>query len=165
MHKFIEGNKKTLLFLIKFTLIFSVLHFLVWTIPTTFIQKWIALIQANAFNLPVEGNLMFIETQKILINPSCTGLVSISIIAAIIFSLSKPEIKQKIKIFLAASAIMFVLNLIRIYFVLWVGINYGVHLISIVHEISWMATALFIVMLWYYFTKKIAKVEEFNELL
>lgn len=165
MNKLIEENKKTVLFLIKFTLIFSVLHFLVWAVPTTLIQQWIALIQANAFNLPVNGNLMLIESQKILINPSCTGLISISIIAAIIFSLNKPEIKQKIQIFLAASAAMFVLNLLRIYFVLWVGINYGIRLISLVHEISWMTTAVFIVILWYFFTKKITKVKEFNELL
>ncbi len=158
-------DKKTVLFLVKFGLIFSVLHFLVWSLPLTFLENWIALLQANLFHLPLNENMIFLSEQRILINPSCTGLISISILAAIIFSLSRPEIKQKIKIFLAAAAIMFVLNLIRIYFVLWIGINFGENLIGIVHEISWMTTALFIIALWYYFTKKITKVKEFNELL
>jgi len=156
---------KTIMFLVKFTVIFSVLHYLVWTIPTEVLQNFIALFQSNLLGLNIQNNLLFLENQRVLINPSCTGLVSISIIAAIIFSLRKPEIKQKIQIFLVAGIIMFFLNLLRIYFVLWVGINFGQELIGIVHEISWMTTALFIIGLWYYFTKRITKIKEFNELL
>jgi exosortase/archaeosortase family protein len=158
-------ENKTLLFVIKFTVIFSVLHFLVWILPTQFLQNFIASLQGNLLNLPVKENLIFLGQQKILINPSCTGLISISILAAIIFSLRKPELKQKTKIFLLASIIMFFLNLARIYLVLWLGIKHGAELIGVMHEISWMSTALFIVWLWYYFTKKITKVKEFNELL
>ncbi|MBU2477190.1 archaeosortase/exosortase family protein [Candidatus Micrarchaeota archaeon] len=160
-----EEQKKTLMFLVKFGVIFSVLHFLVWTVPTEFLQKWIAGIQAGFFGLTIQNNLLFIEAQKILINPSCTGLISISILAAIIFSLRKPEIKQKIQIFIGASIVMFLLNLLRIYFVLWIGLEFGIQWIDLVHEISWMTTAVFIIGLWYYFTKKITKVKEFNELL
>jgi exosortase/archaeosortase family protein len=160
-----EEQKKTLMFLVKFGVIFSVLHFLVWKIPTGFLQEWIAGTEAGFFGLATENNLIFLEAQKILINPSCTGLISISILAAIIFSLRKPEIKQKIQIFVFASAIMFLLNLIRIYFVLWFGLEFGIQWIELMHEISWMTTAAFILGLWYYFTKKITKVKEFNELL
>jgi len=158
-------ENKTVIFLLKFGIIFSVLHFLVWTIPTGFLQNLIAVFQAGLFNLPVKDNLILLGEQKILINPSCTGLVSSSIIAAIIFSLSKPKIKEKIKIFLLAGTVMFLLNLLRIYFVLWFGLNFGAELVGLMHEISWMTTAIFIIGLWYYFTKKITKIEEFNELL
>ncbi|MFH1664433.1 MAG: archaeosortase/exosortase family protein [archaeon] len=161
--KIIEN--KTLMFLVKFTVIFSVLHFLVWTIPTEFLQNLIAGFEAGFFGLPVKENLILIGEQKILINPSCTGLVSSSIIAAIVFSLRKPEIKEKIKIFLLAGIVMFFLNLLRIYFVLWFGLSFGTEFIGLMHEISWMTTAAFIIVLWYYFTKKITKVKEFNELL
>lgn len=158
-------ENKTILFLVKFGVIFSVLHILVWAVPTSFLQNWIALLQANFFSLPLQNNLIELSQRQILINPSCTGLISISILAAIIFSLSKPEMKKKIQIFVLAAIIMFFLNLLRIYFVLWIGLNYGEDLIGLMHEISWMTTALFIIGLWYYFTKRITKVKEFNELL
>ncbi len=158
-------KNKTINFLVKFGVIFAVLHYLVWSIPTSFLQNWIALIQSNAFGLQLNENLLLLGKQKILINPSCTGLISISILAAIIFSLTKPELKKKLQIFLFASAIMFILNLLRIYFVLWAGINFGTEYIGVLHEISWMTTAILIIGLWYYFTKKITQVTEFNELL
>jgi len=158
-------EKKTLMFLVKFTVIFSALHFLVWIVPTGFLQNWIAALEAGLTGLQVQGNLISLGEHKIMINPSCTGLVSSSIIAAIIFSLRKPEIKKKIQIFLLAAIVMFFLNLIRIYFVLLAGMQFGGEWIGIMHEASWLMTAVFIVGLWYYFTKKITKVEEFNELL
>ncbi len=158
-------EKKTLMFLVKFGIIFSALHLLVWTVPTYFLQDWIASLQAGFTGLQVHGNLIFLGEHKILINPSCTGLISSSIIAAIIFSLRKPEIKKKIQIFLLAAIIMFFLNLIRIYIVLLAGMQFGGEWIGIMHEASWLMTAVFIVGLWYYFTKKITKIEEFNELL
>lgn len=158
-------ENKTMLFLVKFGVIFSVLHLLVWTVPTSFLQNWIAFLQAGFFNLPLTENTIFLNQKLILINPSCTGLISLSILAAIIFSLTKPELKKKIEIFVLAGIIMFFLNLLRIYFVLWAGMNFGEELIGVLHEISWMTTALFIIILWYYFTKKITKVKEFNELL
>ncbi len=164
MIKKIKENK-TIFFLIKFTVIFSALHYLVWSIPLNFLQNWIAFLQAGFFGLPLQENLVFLEEKQILINPSCTGLISISILAAIIFSLKKPEMKKKMQIFVLAGTIMFFLNLLRIYFVLWSGLNFGEELIGVLHEISWMTTAVFIIGLWYYFTKKITKVKEFNELL
>ncbi|PJA19480.1 MAG: hypothetical protein COX63_01510, partial [Candidatus Diapherotrites archaeon CG_4_10_14_0_2_um_filter_31_5] len=118
-------KNKTILFLIKFGVIFFVLHFLVWSIPVLFLQNWIAFLQAGFFELPLQDNLIYLNQKQILINPSCTGLISLSILAAIIFSLTKPEMKKKIQIFVLAGSIMFVLNLLRIYFVLWTGINFG----------------------------------------
>jgi len=142
-----------------------VLHLLVWSINIKFLEEWLAGTEAGLTGLQGKGNIIFLKEEKIEINPSCTGLISASILAAVIFSLRKPEIKKKIAIFLGGAAILFLLNIVRVYFVLLIGINYGAKTAEFAHEITWLSTAAFIVILWYYFTLRTTKSKEFHELL
>ncbi len=87
------------------------------------------------------------------------------ILASIVFSLRKPEFKKKLVLFSMGFAVLFLSNFLRIYLVLLAGINYGIGAADLVHTISWFTTSALIILLWYYLTKKIAKVEKFSELV
>ncbi|MEW6295481.1 MAG: exosortase/archaeosortase family protein [Candidatus Diapherotrites archaeon] len=138
---------------------------LVWTVDLKFLEDWLAGTEAGFTGLQSKGNIIFLKEEKIEINPSCTGLISASILAAVIFSLRKPEIKKKILIFLGGTIILFLLNIARVYFVLLIGISYGAQTAEFAHQLTWLSTAAFIVILWYYFTLRITKSKEFHELL
>ncbi|MFH1545537.1 MAG: exosortase/archaeosortase family protein [archaeon] len=146
-------------------MIFALLHLIVWSVDLSFLENSIASFEAGLTGLESNGNIIAINAQKIEINPSCTGLISISILAAVIFSLRKPELKKKIIIFAAGGISLLLLNLLRVYFVIVVGKTYGIAAGEIAHELSWLSTAIFIIVLWYYLTKRITGTKSFNELV
>ncbi len=154
------------MFLIKFFAIFAILHLIIWTMNLGFLENGLAELTGKTNGLSVEGNRVYLnEGEFFVINPSCTGLVSVSIIAAIVFSLRKPKIEKKVLIFLFSAIIMFFLNILRLYGVMFFGKNFGLSAGELFHEVSWISTAAFILILWYYFTKKITKTNKFNELI
>ena len=91
-----EFKKKAIIFLIKFFVIYTILQFLILALPLEFVENGIAEIEANAIGARAEGNMIEGREQSFQIVPNCTGLVGISILAAIIFSLRKPELKKKL---------------------------------------------------------------------
>ena len=80
-----EKRKKSVIFLLKFFLIFSVLHYLIYLIDTDFLQQFITDFASNALNLPSQGLFIYINAQPFFVSKSCTGLISSFILAAIIF--------------------------------------------------------------------------------
>ncbi len=160
-----EFKKKAILFLIKFFVIYTVLQFLILALPIGFIENGIAEIEANAIGARTEGNLIEWNGQSFQIVPNCTGLVGISVLAAIIFALRKPKLKKKLALLAIGALILFPLNLLRVYFVLWVSITFNAGIGEILHMITWFITAGAILAVWYYLTKRVAKVKQFNELL
>ena len=157
--------KKSLIFLIKFFAIFAFFHALLFILDISFLQNSIAWLEAKAFGLASEGNKIFFDDDVFLIVPSCTGLVSSIVLGSIIFSLKKPGLKKKIAIFLAGSVILMVINLTRVYFVLWVGIKFNPKITELTHIISWFFVVGIILFLWYYLTKRICKIKSFDEFL
>ncbi len=158
-------DKKILLFLVKFFLIFGVLEFIILNADLGFVQEPIAKLEGALSGLEAEGiNLIFSEGYFI-ITPSCTGFVSASILAAIIFSLKKPAMGKKFLLLAAGTVLLFAVNIFRIYFVLLAGINYGGAAAEAMHQISWFLTAAAIIFAWHYLTKKVTGVKEFYELL
>ena len=160
-----EFKKKAILFLIKFFVIYAVLQFLILVLPIGFIENGIAEIEANAIGEGAEGNLIELEGHSFQIVPNCTGLVGISVLAAIIFALRKPKLKKKLALLCIGALILFPLNLLRIYFVLWVSIIYNPEIGETLHMTTWFIAAGAILVIWYYLTKRIAKVKNFAELL
>ena len=156
---------KNILFLIKFSIIFIILTTLIELIDLSFVQNFIAQICANFSGLTFSGINIFLSNGSFVITKFCTGFLSMAILASIIFSLSKPQIEKKIKIFLIGAVALFLLNVVRIIFVLEIGKNFGVRAAEFFHIISWFSTAALIIIAWYYFTKKITKIENFSELL
>ena len=155
-------SKKEKYFLIKFFSIFGVLEVIIHAAPIGFLQEFIASTQAEFFGLVNNGTQIFVTGGLFEIVPSCTGLVSASVLAAIIFSLKKPEIKEKITIFAAGLISLLVLNYFRVLLVVWSGKEFGLGLAELIHIISWFSTAALIIALWYYFTKKTTGEKSFS---
>ena len=131
----------------------------------SFFQESITAFQANLLGADFDGIKIFLNGGVFLITPSCTGFVSASILGAIIFSLKKPKLKQKIGIFLAGAVLLMVANQFRLYFVLLSGKFFWVQTAELVHVASWFATTAAIIFAWYYFTKKTAKIKDFEGFL
>ncbi|MDO8538662.1 MAG: archaeosortase/exosortase family protein [archaeon] len=156
---------KNIIFLIKFAVIFTILTALIEIIDLTLVQNFITQLSANFLGLNFSGINIFVKEGVFAITKLCTGLLSIAILASIIFSLSKPELNKKLVIFFAGGIGLFLLNIIRVIFVLEIGKGFGVKIAELFHIISWFSTAALIIIAWYFATKKIAKVENFQELL
>jgi len=161
----VKLNKKYLLFLVKFFAIFLFLEFFVFGTNLTFLQEFIAKTQADFFGLKNVKNFIFISDGIFEIVPECTGIVSTSILASIIFSLKKPEMKKKLLIFGLGFMLLFIVNYLRVLSIVWVGIEFGMETAETLHIISWFVSSGIVLALWYYFTKRITGAKNFSGFL
>ncbi len=162
MVKSLDIKEKT--FLAKFFIIFFTGTILLQTIQITFLNNWLAAFQGFLTGINFHQNILFIDSSAYIVNNECSGLFSGIVLAAIVFGLKKPEIKQKIAIFLAGFAFLFPLNIVRIYTVLMVGKIFGFDAAIFLHTISWFVTSALVIGFWYYLTKKVLK-KSFKEML
>ncbi|MCX8190324.1 MAG: exosortase/archaeosortase family protein [Candidatus Diapherotrites archaeon] len=160
-----DDRKRELYFLLKFFLIYGALQTIIYFADVAFVTNWIASFEASLFSLQSQGNTIRSGTVVFVINNSCTGLVSISVLAAIVFSFRRPSLKEKIMVFLPCSAILFLVNLARVYAVIYAGVHINHNLVEPLHISSWFLMSGAIVILWYFGTKKFAKIKYFKELL
>jgi exosortase/archaeosortase family protein len=155
--------KNSLIFVLKFFLIYFILQYLIYVINLSFLENSIAFFIALLHGLPVNNNIIYFNEILFIITPNCTGLISGSILAGVIFSLKKPELNEKIKIFLIGTLLLFLINLIRIYLVVLTGILFNSA--ELIHVISWFAMTAFILFFWFYLTKKITGIKNFKEFI
>lgn len=158
-------GKKQIEFLIKFWAIFLVAEATLNYLSVKGLQQAIATKIGYLLGLETNGYFIYVNDGVFEINASCSGLVSASILGAVIFSLKKPALKEKIIVFLVGSLVLVSLNFFRVLLVVWVGYAYGLSVAEFVHVISWFATTFFVLACWYYFTKKITKVKDFSGFL
>lgn len=161
----IEVRRRELWYLLKFFLIFAAAEAMLFYLDFSALEGFIAQSAATWLALPSSGNLIFLKDGALEINSQCTGLVSSSVLGAIVFSLRKPGLKQKTAIFLAGFFLLLVLNYFRVFLVVWAGKAYGIGTGEIVHVASWFTTALLVIGLWYYFTKRITGTRDFSGFL
>lgn len=161
----IKLHKSELLFLAKFFSIFITLEALINYFGFPALEEFIASTQAALLGLQSSGNLVFVTQGTFVITPSCTGLVSSSVLAAIVYSLKKPNLKKKTLIFLVGASLLVFLNYFRVLLVLWTGKEFGMNKAEITHVASWFSTTLFVLGLWYYFTKKITGAKNFADFI
>lgn len=158
-------DKKSFVFLSKFFAFFGFFQWALLVVDTSWLQVFLATIQAGFLDLERNGNILFINGQGYAIVPSCTGLVSAIVLGAIIFSLKKPELKQKIWIFSIGAVILFLANIVRLYAVLLVGKEFGVQAADGFHIATWFLMSGAIIGAWYFFTKKITGINKFEGFL
>jgi len=161
----VKVSKKELLFFAKFFGIFLALEYLIITLDFSQFQEFIASSQAAILGITSYNNLIFVKNGAFQIVPSCTGLVSGSVLAAAVFSLKKPGLKEKIIVFLSGFFLLIILNYFRVLLVIWTGNEFGIEIAEFVHVVTWFTTAAFVLGLWYYFTKKITGVKNFSGFL
>ena len=158
-----EKSFKMGLFLGKFFVIFAILTIIIELLDLSMFTSWLASICAVPFGLEVQGNAIMINGQQFAVTNACTGLMSASILAAVIFALKKPELEKKMTIFIVGLVVLLVANIPRIMLVLWtatLGLDAG-----LVHTLTWFLMSALILLLWYYGTKLYAKIDDFSELL
>lgn len=160
-----EFGKKALVFLVKFFVVYAVLQLLIVSLPLGFLENGIALLEANALGLQAQGNAIFFGSYEFQIVPNCTGLVGISVLASIIFALRRPELKKKVLLLAFGAAVLFPLNLLRLYLVLLAAISFGPEMAGGLHIASWFAVSAAIILLWYWLTKRLAGARDFASLL
>ena len=158
-------RKKALFFLVKFFVIYGVLQAAILAAPIGQLKAWIAGIEAGLLGLPTQGNLLFFNGHVFEIAANCTGLMSAAVLAAIIFSLKKPDLKKKIALFAVGSIALFALNIARIYTVLLAAISFSPESAETLHIVTWFVMAGAILALWYWLTKRIAGTKAFSEML
>lgn len=152
-------------FLAKFFAIFFTLEAAINYFGFSALQNFIASSGAAALGLKSSESLVFVKSGVFDINPSCTGLVSSSILFAIVFSLRKPSTREKATIIIAGAALLLALNYFRVIAVLWTGKEFGVEAAEAVHIASWFSTTVFVLALWYFFTKKITGAKNFSDFM
>lgn len=158
-------TKNILVFLAKFFAIYFSLQFLILVIDLSFLENWLAALQGQWMQATVAGNQIVLKEGVFVINAQCTGVVSGIILAAVVFSLKKPDWKTKFKLWLLGAVALFLLNIVRVYVVLLVAKQYGLYWAGVAHQISWFSTAVFILAIWLLLSKRIAKVKSVSELV
>ena len=154
-----------IIFLAKFFALFFALQFLVLIADLRILQNFISSTIGELTSIGYSERFLYVKDGAFEITPSCTGLVSAAILAAIIFSLRKPDMKNKFLLFFAGAIILFVANYFRVLFVVIAGEQFGIAAAELLHVISWFVMSAGIIIVWYGFTKKFAKIESFDGFL
>ena len=154
-----------IVFLAKFFAIFLALEAIVNILDFSALQEFIAKSLAAVLDLRSSHSTVFVQGGSFEINASCTGLVSSSVLAAVVFSLKKPDIRSKAIIFISGSLLLLLLNYLRVLVVLWAGKEFGTAAAEALHIASWFTTTAFVLGLWYYFTKKVTGSKSFADFM
>lgn len=157
-------EKKAVVFLAKFFALFLLLQTLIFLAPLDSLENGIAELEAGLLSLERQENLVVMEKGNFEISANCTGLVSAAVLASIVFSLKKPDLKKKILIFLAGSIALLLLNLVRVYIVL-LSSSQGIGFAETMHVASWYAMAGAIIIAWFYLTRRITEIKDFSGLI
>jgi exosortase/archaeosortase family protein len=158
-------KKKQVLFLVKFLAIFIVLQALLFLVDISFLQAGIASLEAGWVGGQSLGSLVYLQGMPFDISPSCTGLVASFILAAVVFALKKPGLKEKAVTFVIGTIALLLVNLLRVYLVLSVASAFNLYLAEVLHIVSWFVMAGLIIALWYYATTRIYKIRDFDGFL
>jgi len=161
----VKFSNKEWVFFGKFFIIFSAIQFFVFTADFSLLQNFIAGTQSDFLGLDHLNNFIFVKNGIFAIVPLCTGVVSASVLAAIIFSLRKPGLKEKILVFFAGFIVLIVLNYFRVLLVVWTGKEFGIEIADWLHVLTWVSTTIFIIGIWFVFTKRITGVKNFEGFL
>lgn len=166
MNKEREGRLgKAGAFLTKFFFIFAILYIILLSTDSSFVQVPIAEFEASILGVEREGSVLYIESHGFDITSQCTGFVSAITLAAIIFALRKPGVREKISLFVVGAVSLFLINLVRLYFVLVSGLYWGVWVAEVMHTVSWFVMAFGVIAIWYYSTLKLMGEREFGALI
>jgi len=158
------SQKRLVVFLISFFLIYFILGEIINLLDLSFLTNALASFSASVVGGVALGNLVILgEGSKFVVSNMCTGLVSASILAAVVFSLRKPNMKKKVALFVLGTILLMLINIPRIILVL-LAAKAGFDA-EMVHMATWFLMSAAILLIWYVGTKAWAKVEDFGELI
>jgi len=157
---------KEKIFLFKFFLVYFVGYLVLeFFLPTFFIQNWLAQFVGNFFGLVISGNIIFTSMGLFVITKDCTGFLSFLLLVSIVFSTKKlNHIHRFIQLFVGFF-LLFGINIIRIIFIVQLGLFFGMDVANIVHSLTWFLMAAIILFYWLFTTKKLTNVKNYSELI
>jgi len=159
----LKRNKPILIFLIKFFAIFIILEALINLIDLHLLTNLITFIVANFFNLPYLNSTIFINSSSFVVTNSCTGLVSLAILAAITLPLKGMKLKKRVLILAIGAVFLLILNIPRVGLVIYSGLlGFDAEM---VHEFTWFLMSAIILLVWFYGIKLIQKEKDFSKLI
>ena len=158
-------ERKSLAFMVKFFVLYSVLQGLLVAAPLNRLQNALAGFVGNVLNVPHAGPFLFLQGSVFEITNSCTGLVSGVILASVVFAFRRPAWKAKAKLFLAGFFVLFPLNVVRVLGIVWVAREINPAWAGGLHVATWFLVSAFILVLWYYLSTRFAGVKGLDELL
>jgi exosortase/archaeosortase family protein len=155
-------DKKLLIFLLKFFTIFFVLEIILLNLKINFYNSFLAFITSAYLGFLNEGNKIFLNNTVFVVDNSCTGLVSIIMLASLIFSI-KGNLFKKTKFFVFGVLVLLLINIFRIMLVLLVAsVGFDADLI---HTLTWFIMSGIVLGLWYYFITKILLIKNIREVI
>ncbi len=146
------AKNEIVLFLAKFLVIFFILTFLINSVDLSFFSEKEAALVAGVVGLQSQGNAVFLSEKTFFVTNNCLGLITASILAALIFSFKKPDLKKKLGLFAAGFVLIMVVNVFRLWFVLFSATN-GFDA-ELVHTVTWFFMSGVVLFIWYYGSKK-----------
>jgi len=156
-------DKKIFVFLIKFFLIFFILNTIISFLDFQWLNNFVAVVVATISFSTSISSIVFVGQQQFIITNYCLGFVSIAMLAALIFSLSKPDIRKKFVVFVLGAIILFILNIFRIVMVLFSAkIGFDAQLM---HTLSWFLMSAFVLLIWFYLMLFFSKKKMLSDLL
>lgn len=158
-------RKQSVLFLAKFFVIFGLLYAGLYAADLSPLQNWLAWLEAGLLGLESSGSIVAVDGEGFEVGYACTGLVSGALFAAIVFAMRKPSPAHKLGLALLGAGMLWVLNLARLYVVLAAATMYGGFAAEVVHVASWFFVSGAVIALWYYATKKICGIRNFEGFL
>ena len=162
-----SGQRKlleTLLFFIKL-LIFAIPLYLILIFEGVLLPLQ-ELVSQNVYHILVffglnvvkDGILLVANGFAFFISEDCTGWKSMLFLAALIFAVPKVEMKKRIAGVVTGIPVIYAGNLARILIVVFISLNYGYEIASVIHDYFWQAGLISLVLilwiLWLLWTGK-----------
>lgn len=158
-----ERYSKLLFFTIKFLVIFAVLNVLIWFADLSQLNLFLAKESGQLVGAQVKETSLTFGAGNFVVTNSCTGLVSISILASIIFAFQRPKLKKRLALFIIGAGVLFLINIPRIALVVYSS-SLGLDA-EAVHELTWFLMSAIILIVWFFGMRTIAKEKDFVQLI
>lgn len=149
-----ESLKEVLLFLVKLSLLSSLLYFISWRVDLTFLQDFTAsrvVTFFKIFEFPIsrEGTEIFLGKTIFRITKDCTGWKGLLFFFALVISV-KGGILKKVKGLVTNLPVIYSVNLLRIIVIVFLTSRYGYSAYGLLHDVLWQLSMIVTVfILWF----------------
>lgn len=140
-------------FLIRFFSVFILVELLLILFPPLEYQQWIATQIGNLLHVPVNGTFVGIAGSLFEISAFCSGFTTFSLFAGLVLGFNIPDWPTKIRLLIEGGLLIFILNFLRIYFVVWTGIHSSILAAETLHILSWFMLSGIITYTWFVWMK------------
>ncbi|MEK6902300.1 MAG: exosortase/archaeosortase family protein [archaeon] len=151
-------------FVVRFFLVFFAVELLLFLFPPLGYQEWIATQIGNLLHVPVNETFLLVNESWFEISAFCSGFTTLALFAGLVLGFNIPDWATKVRFLMEGGLLIFLLNFIRIYFVVWVGVNYSFAAAETFHILSWFALSGMILWMWMELMKKETRTMNAGEL-